>query len=164
MTDIMALLTFREVQEACPRTRPRSIYTKLAEVAAVVGRLFLVFSSFPHLEDAQHTWMHLEDAVNAENPQNRSFEGIITSQSNRPTQIFVTLAFASKSLHISTHQEFSTSFSFCQGVFISITTFFNPDEMIKNLQCACSAEVFYIKTSCFVPPGSARIGYSRGPN
>ena len=52
------------------------------------GRLFLIFSSFPHLEDAQHTWMHLEDAVNAENPQNRSFEGIITSQSNRPTQIF----------------------------------------------------------------------------
>ena len=68
MTDIMALLTLREVQEACPRTRPRSIYTKLAEVAAAAGRLFLIFSSFPHLEDAQHTWMHLEDAVNAENP------------------------------------------------------------------------------------------------
>ena len=27
-----------------------------------------IFSSFPHLEDAEHTWIHLEDAVNAENP------------------------------------------------------------------------------------------------
>ena len=71
MTDIMALLTLREVQEACPRTRPRSIYTKLAEVAAAVlwVDFSFIFSSFPHLEDAQHTWMHLEDAVNAENPQ-----------------------------------------------------------------------------------------------
>ena len=67
MTDIMALLTLRELQETYPRTRPRSIYTKLAEVAAAAGRLFLIFSSFPHLEDAQHTWMHLEDAINAEN-------------------------------------------------------------------------------------------------
>ena len=63
-------------------------------------------------------------------PQNRSFEGIITSQSSRPAQIFVTLDFVSKSLHISTHKEFSTSFSLCQGVFISITTFSNPVEMI----------------------------------
>ena len=46
MTDIMALLTLREVQEACPRTRPRSIYTKLAEVAAAV--LWVDFSLFSH--------------------------------------------------------------------------------------------------------------------
>ena len=89
-----------------------------------------IFSSFPHLEDAENTWMHLEDAVNAENPQNRSFEENITSQSNRSTQIFVTLDFACKAPHIPTHTEFSTSFSFCQGVFISITTFSNPVEMI----------------------------------
>ena len=108
----MALLTFREVQEACPRTRPRSIYTKLAEVAAAVGRLFLIFSSFPHLEDAQHTWMHLEDAVNAENPPKTGhLRGSLPAKAGRPAQIFVTLDFASKSLHISTHTEFSTSFS-----------------------------------------------------
>ena len=46
MTDIMALLTLREVQEACPRTRPRSIYTKLAEVAAAALRVD--FSLFSH--------------------------------------------------------------------------------------------------------------------
>ena len=90
MTDIMALLTLREVQEACPRTRPRSIYTKLAEVAAAV--LWVDFSLFSHRFP---TWkMHSTPGCTwkmqlmQKTPKNRSFEEIITSQSNRPTQIF----------------------------------------------------------------------------